>query len=425
VRREARLPYALLRDLLGGKLNLYAMSLVYATLLALIPLVAFSFAVMKLMGVHHIIRPLVFEFFRPMGDAAGTFTERVMLFADRVRGGLVGGVGLVLLVWTLIGTVKRLEDSFNFVWRVDVARSFGRRLTEYLALLLLGPVLIGAVTLLSRLAADSAPLRALAALPSLERLYAVWLVVGPCVIASACMTVLYIFLPNTRVRLKPALVGGIAAGVLWALVGRAFAVLVLYSARLTLIYAGFAIVVAALVWTYLGWMIFLLGAQVSFYVQNPGYMRLGLRELRLSNADTERLALSIMYLVGKSHQEGALRYDVAALSAELNFPGAAVARLCDALKEAGLLIATGSDLLVPGRDCAQIRLIDIIAVARHRSEGQVQLGHGTPAAVQALFDQLEAAWRDSCAHHTLSDLLDYSPPIVMPSISSEPVRIAP
>ena len=130
--RVLRYPYAVMRDLSRGEINLRAMGLVYTTLLSLIPLLAFSFAILKVFGAHRDLEPIVYEFFRPVGEqAAQELTARVMQFADRVSSGVVGSVGLALLAWTLIGTIKKVEDSFNFLWRVEQPRSFARRIAEY------------------------------------------------------------------------------------------------------------------------------------------------------------------------------------------------------------------------------------------------------------------------------------------------------
>ncbi|MFI4914511.1 MAG: YihY/virulence factor BrkB family protein [Steroidobacterales bacterium] len=406
LRRWARLPYAVLRDLLGGDLNLHAMGLVYATLLALIPLLALSFALLKGFGAHHLLRPLVFDFFSPMGAAAGELTERVMDFADTVRSTLVGSVGFVLLAWTLVGTLKRVEDSLNFVWRVEVPRGFARRLTEYVGLLIGGPVLLAAVIGLSRLAAKSTPVRLLSELPLLEQLYTLGVDLAPFIIASGLLMVLYMYIPNTRVRLGPALIGGAVAGVLWAAVGRWFTLFVLFSTRLTIVYAGFAIFIAALIWTYLGWLILLLGALVSFYVQYPSYLRLGLKVLRLSAADTERLGLSIMYLVGDSARSGGSRWTVASLAERLNAPGIAIARLCEELEHGGMLASSDKALLQPGRDIARIKLHDILQLARLHGSGYAVTHQGAPAAVERLGEQLEHSYRDACAGRSLLDLLE-------------------
>jgi membrane protein len=406
LRRMARYPYALLRDLAGGELNLHAIGLVYASVLAIIPMLAFSFGILAGFHAQGALEPLVRDFFAPMGSAADELSGRVMQFANTVRGGLVGSVGLALLIWTLLSTMKKVEDGFNFVWHVDQPRNLARRLAEYVALLIIGPVLLAAVVGLSRLAAASEPLRTLSALPPLARGVAMMLGLAPYLIASGLLTLVYIVVPNTRVRLLPALAGGVSAGILWAAVGRFFTLFVLYSSRLTIVYAGFAIVIATLVWTYFNWIILLIGALVSFYAQNPSYLRVGLREPRLSCADVERLALGIMYLVAARHRTGGGRVSIALLSDLLGYPGIAVARMCATLEASGFLAATGADALLPARDSAQIPVVAIIMVARAHSSGLIRASSATPTAVLEFCGELERTWQQHCGQLTLSQLLD-------------------
>jgi membrane protein len=154
--RVLRYPYAVLRDLSRGQINLHAMGLVYATLLSLVPLIAFAFAVLKAFGAHRELEPVILEFFRPVGDHARELTDKVMQFADSVSTGVVGSLGLALLLWTLLGTIKKVEDSFNFLWRVEHARSFARRVTEYVALLIVGPIVVVSFLGLSHQAMETA-----------------------------------------------------------------------------------------------------------------------------------------------------------------------------------------------------------------------------------------------------------------------------
>ena len=126
--RQLRYPYAVIRDLTLGDVNLRAMGLVYNTLLALIPLLALSFAVLKVFGAQRDLEPLLLEFFRPVGDAASQLTGRVMSFVDGVSSGLVGVLGFALLLWILMGTLQKVEDSFNYLWRVEQPRTLGRRI---------------------------------------------------------------------------------------------------------------------------------------------------------------------------------------------------------------------------------------------------------------------------------------------------------
>lgn len=412
VLRLLRYPYAVLRDLSRGEINLRAMSLVYTTLLSLIPLLAFSFAILKFFGGHRDLVPIVYEFFRPVGEPAATdLTTRVVQFANRVSSGVVGSVGLALLAWTLIGTIKKVEDSFNFLWHVEQPRSFARRLAEYSALLVAGPVLLVGFVGLTQHALSSAPVQEVVRLrlPVLQWLRAAGIALAPYAMVSAFFTALYMMVPNTRVRWRAALTGAVVGGVLWAAVGKVFTAFVVYSTRLTIVYAGFAFVVAGLLWTYFGWLILLAGAQLSFYVQNPAYLRLGLQQLLLSGLELEELALKLMYFVGRAYVAGGMRWTVNRIAAELGLPGIAVARMAATLEQAGLLVVTDDDQLIPGRDIGHIRVHEIIDLAR-----SVRSGHVAPRSldvppVDRVLASLEEARRRSCGELSLRDLVEEAP----------------
>jgi membrane protein len=410
--RVLQYPYAVIRDLSRGEINLRAMSLVYTTLLSLIPLLAFSFAILKFFGGHRDLVPIVYEFFRPVGEPAATdLTTRVVQFANRVSSGVVGSVGLALLAWTLIGTIKKVEDSFNFLWHVEHARSFARRLAEYSALLVAGPVLLVAFIGLTQHALSSAPVQEVVRLrlPPLEWLRAAGIALAPYAMVSAFFTALYMMVPNTRVQWRAALTGAVVGGVLWAAVGKVFTAFVVYSTRLTIVYAGFAFVVAGLLWTYFGWLILLAGAQLSFYVQNPAYLRLGLQQLRLSAVELEELALKLMYFVGRAHLAGGPRWSVNRLATELGLPGIAVAQMAAMLERAGLLIVTDDDELIPGRDMGHIRLHEILELARSERSGHVAPRTVSIASVDRVLAGIEEARRGCCGELSLRDLVEEAP----------------
>jgi membrane protein len=403
VRKAAQYPYALLRDLLGGQLNIHANGLVYATVLALVPLIAFSFALLGGFGAQRELEPLVYEFFQPMGSAAGEITQKVMNFADRMRGGLLGSVGLTFLIWTLISTLNKVEDSLNFVWHVEQPRSFLRRIAEYFALLVIAPVLVGTLVGMAKLTSANLSTQTRAYAPWLSGVAHGLLALVPVVIVSAVFTAIYALIPNTRVRLLPALIGGLSAGILWAAIGRIFTGFVQGSTHLTIVYAGFAIFIAALVWIYLSWLILLLGAQLSFYVQNPSYLRVGLRQPLLSNAENEQLALSAMYLIARSQLRATGRWGVNSLASELGVPGVAVARMTRALESAGLLATTEHDALLPARDIGSIPLHEILAVARtaYGIDADDPLLPRAPEPVKRLYGELEGVWRERLKSRTL------------------------
>ncbi len=408
--RGMRYPYAVVRDLSRPDIKLRAMGLVYTTLLSLIPLAAFSFAILKIFRARSDLRVAVYQLFSALGPVgAQELTSRVMDFANGVGGGVVGSVGFALLAWTLVGTIKKVEDSFNFLWRVQQARSFARRVSEYLTLIVVGPVILVVFIGMSRRALESAPLRMLGHLPLVDILTAAGVKLAPYVMVTAFFTGLYLFVPNTRVRWRPALIGAVVAGVLWAGLGRVFTAFVVHSTRLTIVYAGFALIVAALLWTYLGWLILLAGAILAFYIQNPTYLRLGLQELRLSGIEVEQLALRLMYLVGRTYVTGGKRWDVNGLATELGLPGIAVAQMVETLERAGLLVVTEEEELLPARDIGHIPVSEILEIARHQRSGHFTPRAVSIPAVDRLIATIDEARRAHCGELTLRDLVEEPP----------------
>ncbi len=403
--RGLRYPYAILRDLIGGELTLRATGLVYTTLLALIPAIALSFAVLKAFGAHRELRPFLMEFFRPLGEAAPVMVERLMMFAERVSGGLVGAVGLMLLLWTLVGTVKKVEDSMNFVWRVDRARSILRRVVEFAVLVTLGPLVVATVIGLSKLALDRVAVVTFEDFTLGQQVAQLLLRLAPFAIVTGLFTAMYVLMPNTRVRLGPAFFGGLAAGITWTALGRIFTAMVLYTSRLELVYAGFAIVVAAFLWTYLGWLVLLAGAQLAFYLQNPNYLRLGHSLLRLSNDEQERLALDIMARIAMAHRAGDPPWTIERMSRALSLPGIALANMATHLEKAGLIAQADDGKLFPGREISNIPLADVVLCARRRHVGIELPHHVSVPGVLELQQQMERAWRDACGTRTLADLI--------------------
>jgi len=406
--RTLRYPYAVLRDLARGDITLRATGLVYTTLLSIIPLVAFAFAILKIFGSKHDLEPVVYEFFRPMGGPiADELSKRVVEFAHKVSTRVAGVVGLAVLGYTLFGTIKKVEDSFNFVWHVDHPRGLGRRILEYLILLIVGPLLLVGFLGLSHAALENSAVQEVAAHARILRHIGIRL--APYAMVTVFFTGMYMLIPNTRVHWRPALIGALVAGVLWAAVGRIFTEFVVYSVRLQIIYAGFAFIVAALLWTYFGWLILLAGAQLSFYIQNPNYLRFGLWELQLSSLETEQLALRMMYLVARSHLSGEKRWTEARITAELGVPGIPMSRLVAAFQQANLLIVTEHDELVPARDIGRITVCEILDAARDQRSGQATLRNVSIPSVDRLIAALEEARKARCGGLTLLNLAEEAP----------------
>jgi len=385
--RTIRYPVALMRDWLAGEINLRAMSLAYTTLLSLVPLMVFVLSIVKGLGARDDLQLIVQEFFRPVGPAAAQLTARVMQFVENMRGGIAGTIGLVLLGYTVITTLEKIEASFNFVWRVVRPRHLARRITEYLSVMIVGSLLM--VTILGPLAGIA---------PLLGRFI-------PYAIVTAVFTFMYSFVPNTRVRLSAALVGAVCAGFVWALVGQAFTAFILYASHLTAVYTGFAVILTMLVWVYLSWLILLLGADLSFYVQYPQYLRYGQEPIELSGSARELAALSLMYTIGREHAAGRDYWTLNRLAAELDIPGTALAPVVSCLERAGLLTATEKEHFIPARELGDISLAAVLDAVRTQTPGRPFIHVLAAPPAVALLGAIDAATRERLAGSSLKDFI--------------------
>jgi len=407
-----RFPYALIRDLLTGELNLRAMGLVYTTLLSVVPLAAFAFAVLKGLGVHRDLEPLLYEFLRPIGEHAGDLTAQIMTFVENVRGAVLGSVGLAFLLYTVVATIQKLESAFNFAWHVERPRSLMRRISEYLSLLVIGPLFLVIAFGLLGAVAEHAALRWLTGHEPVWTIVRGLGIAAPYLFVTGMFTFLYVFVPNTRVRLVAALTGGLTAGLLWATSGVIFAQIVAAATRMVAIYAGFAIFLAALIWIYLSWLILLIGAQLSFYVQNPRYLRVGQEPVRLTSRLRERLALTIMLLIARNFVSGLAPWRLRNLAEHLEIPGSALATVVDALEHAGLVTTTEQEDVLPARDLERIALHDIFSAVRDERQYQTWLlwRAQTEPAADSVADAVETAIHECTAGMTLRELASRAAP---------------
>ncbi|MGO9037297.1 MAG: YihY/virulence factor BrkB family protein [Steroidobacteraceae bacterium] len=266
---------ALIRDWLAGDIDTLAMSLAYTTLLSLVPLMVFLLSILKVFGARSDLRLILHEFFRPLGNADILLTETVMQFVTNMRGGVLGWIGLAMLLYTTISMIRKVEASFNLVWRIARPRGLWRRIAEFLGVMIAGPILLGVALEILASAVHSSVAQWLGSFAHIAWIFRLLGRLLPYAIVTIVFTFMYAFIPNTRVEFRPALIGGVTAGVVWALVGYAFSAIIVYSSHMVAVYTGFAIVLSALIWIYVSWLILLIGAQLACYAQFPQYLRHG------------------------------------------------------------------------------------------------------------------------------------------------------
>jgi membrane protein len=406
--------YAVLRDIFSGQLTMRAMSLVYTTLLSVVPLLAFSFAVLKGLGIHEKLEEQMYLFLEPLGDRGVQITDSVMALVHNVNGRVLGGVSLAFFLWTAISMVQKIEESLNYVWYVSESRGFARRFTEYMFVLMVGPLAIvialGMITALQ----NQEIVRYLLENDIVGPLFVATSKLTPYFLVAAVFAFMYWFMPNTRVRVVPAIVGGLAGGFMWASMVVIFTTFVATASARQAVYASFAIAIVTLIWLYLNWLILLIGAQLAFYVQNPAYLRIGRQEPRLSNSMRERLALNVMLLVGRTFRDPPVRLPVQGLSDALQIPSLSLAPVLEDLEANGLLTANEKGELLPAREMSRIRLSEILEVARSEGETGSYREPAWEPTVETLGAKLDDAALSAVGTMTLSELVDAAAPGTAP-----------
>jgi membrane protein len=398
--------YAVLRDIFSGQLTLRSMSLVYTTLLSVVPLIAVSFSVLKGFGVHKDLEQYLYGVLEPLGEKGIEYTDNVMALVNNVNGSVLGGIGLAFFIYTAISMVQKVEESFNYVWYVTKPRSFATRFVEYSAVLIIGSLVI---TLALRTIASIGEEDIVVSMQEntvISPIFALASMITPYAVIIAIFTFLYKFMPNTNVKFKSALVGGCAGGFLWVTTSMVFGAFLANSSDRQAIYASFAIAITTLLWLYLNWLILLIGSQLAFYFQNPAYMRIGRREPRLSNAMRERLALNIMLYVGAAFRDPDKFIDMRSLSEKLRIPSITIAPIVLGLENNGLLTTTEHEELLPGRDMARIRLNDILDVVRVDGETGSHRDPRWSSAITELGQTIDNAVESTLADKSLSQFLD-------------------
>lgn len=394
------------RDLVGGQLSLHAMSLVYSTLLATVPLIAFSFSVLKGLNLHLQLQPLLAELASPLGAQGERITAEVMATVDKVSGRVLGGLSLSIFLFTAISMVQKVEKSFNYVWHVSQPRSISRRILDYASVLLVGPLVMALAVASTASLRNNDFVQAMAQSALLGPLTVQIGKAVPFVLVITLFTALYKWMPNTRVKISSALVGGITAGCLWALTGLYFTSFVLYSARVLIIYAGFAIAITTLIWIYLNWLILLLGARLAFYFQNRAYLRIGRHDPELSNETRERVALDVMWMVGNAFREREKNITIPDISRNLSMPGVVVGKIVAKLEDAGLIAASDTEELMPAMDINRMRVRDILSAVREQGDSGLAGAPRWSPPVAQLADQINAKLDEVIGEKTLADMLE-------------------
>jgi membrane protein len=347
--RALRVVLAVGRDLIDGPLFLHASSLVYTTLLSMVPLLALAFSLLKGLGLQDQLGPMLESALKPIGSEAVAVSAWLLAFVDNIHAGVLGTVGVAFLVYTSVSVGRKVEAAFNDIWRVSQGRSLTRSVTSHLSLLLLGPLLLFAALGLAASLFRLGPVRELSDLSLIGGAVAAAADIAPFVITCGGLAIVYMVLPNTRVRFVPALMGAVAAALLFWLAGQLFAVFVAGSTSYTAIYSAFAALIIFLIWLNAAWTILLVGADVAYYCQYPPCSRALLDNA--GRAGRWQIAALIMLAVARNQYQGGAPITLQDIKRSLRAADPAIDAAIDDLQAAGLLCCSADDppRLLPAR----------------------------------------------------------------------------
>lgn len=364
-RRILRIMYAVIRDLINGQISLHAMSLVYTTILSIVPLLALSFSVLKAFNVHDKFTPMLYSFLEPMGEKGLEIHQNILSFVGNIKVGVLGIVGFVLLFYTAISLVQKIERAFNTIWLAPQLRSIGDRFSQYLSVILVGPVLVVAAISVTASTMNSSLVQSLAAIEPFGSLIILLTKLMPFLMIIVAFTFFYTMMPNTKVKLTSALWGGVVAGSAWQASSLVFTAFVVNSAKYDAIYSGFAVGILLLIWLYMNWLILLLGSSIAFYHQHGNNITRN-SHFESSPVLLEKVGLEVMVHIAKCFEKGSSPVTQQELEQRRFVPPVLTRQIINKLLKDGLIVVAGesAESLVPGRSTDQITVADVLHALR-------------------------------------------------------------
>lgn len=340
-----------IRNIDGAQLFTRASALTYSTLLSIVPLLAVLFAIARGFGFQNIVKTQLFSYFSGQEEILDKATAFIDKSIEYAQGGIFLGIGVILLMYTVINLLSNIEDNFNRMWQIKKGRTYFRMFTDYLALIIIAPIFLicnaGVNILLSTTA---------------EEQYILGLVLGPFMkavpflITILLFTILYIYIPNTKVKFRSALFGGIFTGIAFQIFQMLYIGGQIWISKYNAIYGSFAALPLLLLWLQLTWFFVLFGVQLSFAFQNVNKFSFEHETSSISRRYKDFITLLIMTLIVKRFQKGHTPYTADELSEHYKIPTKLTSDTLFYLQEIGMIVETPSeDALVP----AYIPAIDI------------------------------------------------------------------
>nr|WP_320116481.1 YihY/virulence factor BrkB family protein [uncultured Desulfuromonas sp.] len=376
----------------------HAAALTFNTLLALIPLLAIMFALLKGLGVHNTIEPLLLK---QLSVGSEEVVANIITYINNTNVARLGSVGLVMLVFTVLALLSNIEKSFNDLWQVEETRSLFRRFADYFSVVTLGPLFVLAAISMNTSIRSQQVVQWLLSKPVFGDALLMLFEVLPFFAIWAAFIFLYMFVPNTKVKLSSALVGGISAGSLWLLTQWGYVNFQYGVGKYNAIYGTMAALPIFMIWLYVSWMITLLGVQLCWAFQSRCHIsRLLGKESRHDEWEPMHV-LELLVLIFNRFKQGKTPWPVEELLEAASMPNTQARLALERLKACDIVVLADDDVrdalvVVPQRSAEVVDLAHVL---------EPQVPHALEQEVSAVTGPLNRSYHDYLISFNLPELI--------------------
>lgn len=406
LRGAAQLVALTIRGFYADQLLLRASALTYVTALSIIPMLGVVFSIVGAVGGDETLIDFAID---QLTTVAPEVRETVREFATKLDFASFGTIGGAVLFGTTIFALRHLEMTLNDIWGVTSSRSWARRFSDYLAVMVVAPVSTGVAVSLATTLQSGRLVGGLLENPAFAELYGEGLALVPVLVLFVGFTFLFWFFPNTEVRIRAAALGGAVAAILFASARTIYVDFQIGAATYQAVFGALSSVPLILAWLYVCWAVLLLGAEVAFAAQNLAFARREMRHGEAGVAEQEAVALEIAVSVAQRFRDHAKPPDAEDLAEILDEPVRLVRCLCEGLEHAGLIrpIQSGDDrdaAYVPAAPLADLTVGDVLRAARGDRDAGSRLSSLKSVAVSEALARLEGVWSEVADETTLAML---------------------
>jgi membrane protein len=337
--KQVRIVVLAARGFSNDNVQLRASALTFYSLLSVIPVIAIAFAIAKGFGLDQNLTAQITKNFESHQEVLTWVLNNARHALEVTNGGYIAGVGVIILFWSVMSLLDRIESSFNHIWQIRISRPWYRKFTDYLTIMLIAPVFIilsSSITVFVNTQLDEFMSKA-AILEFFKPIFTFLLQFTPYFLSWLTLTVIYFIMPNTKVKFSSALVAGIIAGTFLQILQWVYIDLQFGITKLSAIYGSFAAIPLFIIWLQSSWIVVLIGAEISFANQNVSRYEFESEALNISNYQKRLLTIMIMNLVIRNFATGETPLSAEAISTRLKIPVRLVRDIIQDLNAVGLV----------------------------------------------------------------------------------------